>query len=113
MFDSTLVWVLGAGELGSAVAVSLWRAGIPLFLTELPLPLAIRRTVTFSDAILEGTASVEEVTAVHTTPDRVQQIIGDGQVPLITDSPTVLAELIPDVLVDARMLKGQGTDPCP
>jgi len=109
VLESTLVWVRGAGELGSAAAVSLWRAGIPVLMTELPLPLAIRRTVTFSDAILEGTATVEEVKAVCTTPDRVRQIIGKGQVPVIPDSLNVLADLDSDVLVDARMLKGQGT----
>ncbi len=113
MFDTTLVWVRGAGELGSAVAVSLRRAGIPLFLTELPLPLAIRRTVTFSDAILEGTATVEEVEAVRTIPERVRPMIGDGQVPVMPDSLTVMPELTPDVLVDARMLKGRGADPHP
>ncbi len=95
--------------MGSAVAVSLWRAGIPLFLTELPLPLAIRRTVTFSDAMLEGTATVEEVAAVRATPDRVRQMIDEGQVPVVPDAVDVLAELTPDVLVDARMLKGRGT----
>ncbi len=51
MFESLLVWVRGAGELGSAAALTFRRVGIAVFLSELPRPLAIRRTVTFSDAI--------------------------------------------------------------
>ncbi len=56
--------IRGAGELASAVAVTLHRVGFKVIMTELPVPLAIRRTVSFSDAMLNGFSEVEEVQSI-------------------------------------------------
>ncbi len=111
MFESLLVWVRGAGELGSAAALTLRRVGIAVFLSELPLPLAIRRTVTFSDAILEGTAIVEDIQGVRATVENMPQVISAGRIPVLEDSLLIAQRLAPQVAVDARMLKGSGSGP--
>ncbi len=111
MLESLLVWVRGAGELGSAAALTLRRVGIAVFLSELPQPLAIRRTVTFSDAILEGTATVEDIQGMRATMENVPQVISAGKIPVLEDSPAIAQLLAPQVAVDARMLKGSGSGP--
>ena len=56
-----LIWIRGAGEIGSATAVSLTKAGFNVILSEINPPLAIRRSVTFSDAVIDGETSVEGI----------------------------------------------------
>lgn len=60
MIELKTVWVRGAGEMGSACALVLHNTGFKVFTSEREYPLAIRRTVTFSDAIYDGSAMVEE-----------------------------------------------------
>lgn len=101
-----VVWVRGAGELGSATALTLHRVGFPVLLSELERPLAIRRTVTFSDAVFEGRAEVEGVSALRTTPDRAAQAGSQGAIALVYDDPgRIVAEAAPVAVVDARMIK--------
>jgi xanthine dehydrogenase accessory factor len=57
------VLIIGAGEMASGVAHRLWRARLRVLLTELPAPLAVRRLVCFSEAVLDGAATVEGATA--------------------------------------------------
>ena len=55
-----LVLIRGAGDIATGIALRLYRAGIQVVMTDLPLPTAIRRTVAFSQAIVNGTTTVEE-----------------------------------------------------
>ena len=61
MLANELVWVRGAGELGSGVAHLLHRVGLHVFMSDLAPPLAIRRPVTFSCALVDGSTVVEGV----------------------------------------------------
>ena len=45
-----LVLIKGAGDLATGAAVRLYRAGIPVVMTEVAQPTAVRRTVAFSPA---------------------------------------------------------------
>lgn len=105
MAAKSLIWVRGAGELASAVAHLLQRLGYPLFLSEREPPLAIRRSVTFSDAILEGSTTVDGITAAfydrYTLPDTLPGAV----IPLYRDDPEQLRRLGAKILVDGRMLK--------
>ena len=55
------VLIKGAGDLASGVALRLHRAGYLVAMTDLAEPTAIRWTVSFCPAILQGTAMVEDV----------------------------------------------------
>ena len=57
------VLIRGAGDLASGIALRLHRAGLDVVMTDLEKPTAIRRTVCFSQAIVLGAATVEDVTA--------------------------------------------------
>ena len=48
------IWIQGAGELASGVAVRLVRSGYPVVLADIQRPLAVRRLVAFSEAIYQG-----------------------------------------------------------
>ncbi len=102
---TNLIWVRGAGELGSAVALSLYHTGFRVFLSEIIPPLAIRRTVTFSDAILTSQAAVEMVPARYYHHNAFPEAWPQDHLPLFEDDPSTLRSLGPAVLVDARMHK--------
>lgn len=105
MFEDIIIWIRGAGELGSAAACVLHNVGFPVFISELEKPLAIRRTVTFSDAVFEGESSVEGVKAVKCETDSVDSIISNGNIPVLLDDPKKLTAIHPQIIIDARMLK--------
>ena len=105
MFKDVKIWIRGAGELGSAAACVLHNVGFPVFISELEKPLAIRRTVTFSDAVFNGESVVEGVKAVNCEVELVERLISNGNIPILLDDPERLSKLEPQIIVDARMLK--------
>jgi xanthine dehydrogenase accessory factor len=102
------VVVRGAGEMATGVAHRLFRAGLQVVLLEREPPTAIRRAVAFSEAVVAGRATVEDVTAVRCDA-RFQALDMASQgatIPLLVDPQAAsLAGLGADALVDARMLK--------
>ena len=115
MNKSTPVIVMrGAGDLATGVALRLFRAGLTqIIMLEIPFPLAVRRTVAFSEAVHRGEATVENVTSVRieTSKDAEKAWIKQ-QIPVLIDPKgATLPELAPDVLVDAIIAKKNvGTD---
>ena len=97
--------VRGGGELASAAARLLFLSGMRVVVLERPQPLAVRRLVSFADAVFSGERSVEGVRGVLVEPDAV----ADGAVsyvPVIVDPEgRFLARWGAEVLVDARMSK--------
>ena len=57
-----LIYIKGAGDLASGIALRLHHAKFDIVMTDLPVPTAVRRTVAFSEAIRLGNAAVEDVT---------------------------------------------------
>jgi xanthine dehydrogenase accessory factor len=105
MYRDQKVWIRGAGELASATACSLHQAGFRIVMSDLAEPLAIRRRVSFSDAIYSGETAVEGVTAVHGEVADVPEILEQGRIALVIDSPELQRTFKPDIMIDARMLK--------
>ena len=104
-FNKHLVLIRGAGEMASAVGVVLHRVGFPVVLTELPIPFAIRRTVCFSDAMLNGSAEVEGIQVIKTDYNNYLDIIRNRKIPVLTDSIEIIKNIKPKFLIDARLLK--------
>ncbi|MBT3228439.1 MAG: EF2563 family selenium-dependent molybdenum hydroxylase system protein [Candidatus Marinimicrobia bacterium] len=105
MLANELVWVRGAGELGSGVAHLLHRVGIHVFMSDISPPLAIRRPVTFSSALVEGSSEVEGVMAKKADSQKLGQSKSWKHIPIFEDDPDKLLDFNPTVVVDARMLK--------
>ena len=76
-------------------------------MTDLPAPTAIRRTVCFSQAIILGEMTVEDVTARRAeTPDQAEALLAQGLIPVLADPDcTCRTRLRPDALVDAILAK--------
>lgn len=103
-----VVGVKGAGEMASAVAWRLYMANIrKIFMMEVPKPLAVRRKVSFCEAVHLGAKLVEGVEAVlvpdHHEFDRAWEA---GSIALLVDPEWASVQLVrPDVLVDAILAK--------
>jgi xanthine dehydrogenase accessory factor len=99
--------VRGGGELATAAARLLFFSGFPVAVLERAEPLAVRRLVSFSEAVLAGTAIVEGVLARRVTAEALTATREHVQVAVDPDG-TAIARLRPDVIVDARMRKQTG-----
>jgi xanthine dehydrogenase accessory factor len=104
------VLLRGAGDLASGVAIRLFRAGLNVVMTELERPLAVRRTVSFAEAIFQGRVGIEGVVGrkVEDASDvsKVSALLGVRQIPVLVDPECNAAVVLhPLVIVDARMAK--------
>ena len=101
------ILIRGAGDIATGIALRLYRAGMQVVMTDLPAPTAIRRTVCFSQAIILGEMTVEDVTAHRAeTPDQAEALLAQGLIPVLADPDcTCRTRLRPDALVDAILAK--------
>lgn len=102
-----MIVIKGAGDLASGVAVRLARCGFPIVMTDLPHPTSIRRTVCFSEAILNGAFTVEDVTAecAKTTRD-IEAIHARCHIAVLADPEAACIQTLkPDVIIDAILAK--------
>lgn len=105
-----LILIRGGGDLASGVAIRLIHSGLRVVATELAEPLAVRRTVSFAEAIYAGEVSVEGVPAQRVTDPtdtlRILACLGKQKVPVLVDPDCTAAKsLHPMVIVDGRMTK--------
>ncbi len=104
----------GSGDVGSAVAVVLHRAGYGVAIHDIAAPSAPRRGMALADAVFDGEASLDGVLArriddVAALGDAVR---GGELIPVSTAGlASVILSVEPDVLVDARMRKRAVPEP--
>lgn len=100
------VLIRGAGDLATGTALRLHRAGLQVIMTDLPKPTAIRRTVSFSEAIRLGSVEVEGVTARLASAEEAEGILRRGEIPVLADPQCLCRKTLkPQVLVDAILAK--------
>jgi xanthine dehydrogenase accessory factor len=97
--------VRGGGELASAAAHALFRAGFRVIVLETPAPLAVRRRVSFAQAVLDGRTQVEGVEGRRVEPSAVADLDPTFVAVAVDPQAACLSRLRPEVLVDGRMLK--------
>ena len=102
-----LVYVRGAGDIATGIALRLHRCGMQVVMADLAVPTSIRRTVCFSEAIRLGETTVEDVRGVLCADAAaVRAAVAAGDVAVVVDAEARMApELAPDVLVDAILAK--------
>lgn len=102
-----LIIVRGAGDISTGTIHRLFRAGCPVLALETDHPSAIRRKVAFSEAVYDGTATVEGITAVRISGLReMTAVLEKGQLPLLVDPEgQSIRQLCPAVVVDAILAK--------
>ena len=102
-----LVIVRGAGDLATGVIQALVLAGFAVIALETARPTAIRRTVSLCEAVYDGRAEVEGITArlARDTAD-IGEILQNGEVPVLIDpAGEYIGRLKPDAVVDAIIAK--------
>lgn len=99
--------VLGIGDVGSAVALLLHRAGHAVAIHDGSAPTVHRRAMAFVDAVFDGRASLEGVTARRfDDPPDVVRALGGPEIPVHVGPVAPLLAAAPwDVLIDARLRK--------
>lgn len=106
-----LIIIRGGGDLASGVALRLHRTGFQLVILELEKPLAVRRSVAFSEAVYEGEQTIEGTTARLVSADQFQVTIEAGEIPVLVDPQAnilrnqFLTSPQSTFVVDARMAK--------
>jgi xanthine dehydrogenase accessory factor len=106
----SIVVVRGGGDLASGVALRLQRAGLAVVVTELALPVAVRRTVSFAEAVYEGQATIEGVTGERVTDPsdtlRILSVLGRRHIPVLVDPMCTVAQSLHALaIIDGRMTK--------
>lgn len=106
-WEHMVVLVRGGGEMASGVAHRLVKCHFKVCMTEVAHPLAVRREVSFSEAVYEGEKPVEGLTAkLIEAFDQIPELWNAGMIPIIVDAEaTVKAYIKPSVLVDAILAK--------
>jgi len=101
------ILIKGAGDLASGIACRLHECGFKIVMTDLEVPTAVRRTVSFSRAIYEGRARVENSMArLCDCPEEIVQTLKEGDIAVIVDPEARIREYYrPDVVVDAIIAK--------
>ena len=101
------VLIRGAGDLATGIASRLYGAGHQLLMTEIEVPLTVRRTVALSRAVYEGSARVEEMRGIRAeNREDAKRIISDGDIAVMVDEKASCREwFCPDVIVDAILAK--------
>lgn len=98
----------GAGEMATGVALRLFRSGFRrIVMTEIDHPLAVRRAVSFSEAVYDDRQTVEGVSAVRISgPEDAPSAWDRDLVPVLVDPEARSREALgPDVLIDAIIAK--------
>jgi xanthine dehydrogenase accessory factor len=100
--------VKGAGEMASALAWRLYMANIKnILMLETDYPLAVRREVSFCEAVHEGEKEVEKVRAVRVqNPDEIKTCWQRDEIAVMVDPHwQILTEIQPEVIVDSVLAK--------
>jgi xanthine dehydrogenase accessory factor len=106
----SVILIRGGGDLATGVALRLIHSGLRVVVTEIAQPLAVRRTVSFAEAVYTAEITIEGVTA-HCIPDpsdsfRILMVLGKQQIPVLVDPDCTSAKALhASVIVDARMTK--------
>jgi xanthine dehydrogenase accessory factor len=108
MEDKTIL-IKGAGEKASAIAHRLYWAGFrKIVMTDLTVPMAERRGVSFSEALIDWRKEILGVVAERTDPsmDRITKRWAERKIPVIADPESmILKQMKPDIFIDGVMAK--------
>ena len=109
-----VIVIKGAGEMATGLACRLFRANFRhLVMLETDMPMAVRRRVSFCEAVYDGAFTVEGITARRAdTASDIPRIWASGEVPVLVDPVwSVIPDLTPHVVIDAIIAKKNlGTD---
>ncbi|NMM63787.1 EF2563 family selenium-dependent molybdenum hydroxylase system protein [Clostridium sp. P21] len=105
--DEEIIIIRGGGDVSSGIIQKLYRSGFKVLVLEIEKPTAIRRKVSFCEAVFNGCAIVEDIKAILVTNIcEIKKAWSDNIVPIVIDSKGKYIELLkPKVVIDAILAK--------
>ena len=102
-----LIIVRGGGDLATGTIYKLKKSGFPVLILEVPNPSAIRRNVSFCEAVYQGTQTVEDMTCyLVESVEQAEQFINEGKLCVLVDPMgESIARLKPLAVIDAILAK--------
>lgn len=105
--ENIIVLIKGGGEMATGIAHRLNRCHFRVCMTEISHPQAVRREVSFCEAVYDGEKTVEGLTArLVDSYDRIPDLWDTGKIPIIVDPEAKVKDFLkPAILVDAILAK--------
>jgi selenium-dependent molybdenum hydroxylase system YqeB family protein len=105
--NKSLIIVRGGGDIASGTIYKLYQSGFQVLITEIAHPSAIRRNVAFSEAVYEGTQTIEGCTCYRAkNVYEAEQFLNQGKLTLLVDETMdCLSYFHPMALVDGILAK--------
>lgn len=106
--NELIIAIKGAGEMATGVACRLFKSNFKhIFMMEINTPLAVRRCVSFCEAVYDDKIMVEEVTARKISGmNQIHDTWENNEIPVIVDPEWKTMEKIkPHVVIDAIIAK--------
>jgi xanthine dehydrogenase accessory factor len=102
-----VILVKGGGDLATGVAWRLHHCGFKVLVTETETPMAVRRKVSFCEAVYDGATEVEGVEALLIqSPEDAEGVWKQNRIPVIVDpSCNCRNGVKPSALIDATLAK--------
>lgn len=94
--------------MASGIAWRLHKGGFKnIVMLEIAAPMAVRRTVSFSECVYDGTKAVDGVMAVHAaTAPEIDRALTEGKIAVVIDPEwQTIEDRRPDVVIDAIIAK--------
>lgn len=107
MKKNNVIIVRGGGDIASGIIHRLYRCGYRVLILETKKPSAIRRMVSFCEAVYDGEAFVEGVLSHRSESiDECEEIWKAGEIPLLIDEmASYVGQIRPAAVVDAILAK--------
>ena len=101
------ILIRGAGDLATGIASRLYGAGHQILMTEIEVPLTVRRTVALSRAVYEKKVQIEEMEGFLAEDGQsAQAVLERGGIAVMVDPEMECRKWFrPDVIVDAILAK--------
>lgn len=112
--QSDLIIVRGGGDIATGTIMKLYKCGFKVLILEIATPSAIRRNVAFSEAVYQGTQTVEDVTCyLAPNVDEASKFLDEGKLTLLVDPEAKCLDVFkPLAVIDAILAKKNlGTNP--
>lgn len=102
-----LIVIRGGGDIATGIGHRLFMAGFKVIVIDIEKPLAIRRKVSFCEAIYNGEIIVEGVKAVLAKNiDEIYKAIDNGVIPVYVDEKgEIINSIKPMIVVDSILAK--------
>ena len=103
-FRKELCLVRGGGDLATGVIARLHHVGFPIVVTELPFPLAVRRSVTAANAVYEKSIQIENMAVqLFDSKSKALSKSKEGIIAVLVNE--AIPEINPTIIIDARLAK--------